>query len=227
MTVPDPSINMPVAEIIDIVRNVTGRVDPNDPQFTDAKMLNYIERFYTLQMPTDIRVNEQRQWLEFDITSLTADPLPINLQNVLGTGEQYSTLEPPVYVDGFRSEWYQDPGDFFARWPETQTYEPTRPFAILYYNNELIFRPPPKPGNTYHIKIAAYRNVIGLTDTSALIPNNYLWRYIAYGASMNIFADFNEMDQYQQTKMVWKTYRETVYARTYQQNMNQRSIPSF
>lgn len=213
-------------ELVTIMRNVTGRLDRSDPQYTDEIMLGFLADFIELESSQEIRINELYGWWDFDIDPATENPLPVDLQAPFGgNGQQYTTIGPLVYIDGFRCWWYQDPGAFFARWPDTQLYQPTRPLSVLYYNNELTFRNP--PDRQYRVRISAYR-VNQLTNPdSQSITSDYLYRYFAYGASRNVFADAGELDQWREYEPVFRDYKAKVYARTYQQNMNQRSTPSF
>lgn len=221
------------SDLITIVRNVTGRVDNSDPLFTDQIMLQYINDFYVLEMGQDLRITERNTWWEFTIDQTTpgSAPLPINLnlplQNIAvppAPQIQFTTIGPPAYIEGFEVWWYQDPQQFYARWPETQLYVPSRPIAILYYNNELVFRQPPDA--LYNVKIQAYQMELEIPP-GGMIANDYLWRYICYGAAMDIFADYGEMDKWNEIYPAFQRYRANVYGRTYQQNMSQRSTPKF
>ena len=44
------------------MRNVTGRVDSSDPQFTNEIMLGYANDFLTLEMGQEMRLKERRTW---------------------------------------------------------------------------------------------------------------------------------------------------------------------
>lgn len=213
------------ADIISLLRNVTGRNDNSNPMFTDLVMLGYVNDFLSLEMPQDVRLYENKTWWEFDLLGIEdanyVDPVPVDLQT-LG----YSTIGPPIYIAGFDSHWFQDPANFYAKWPETQTYTPQRPVDVLYYNNELVFRAP--PDQTYAVKLAAYRveaTFDNNIDDTAI--NDYLWRYAAYGAALDIFSDFGELEQYNKYYPIFMRYRSLVYARTNQQLMVDRTFPQF
>jgi hypothetical protein len=219
------------AEIIQIVRNVTGRVDASDPLFTDTIMLGYVNDFLNLEMPQDARLFENKTWWEFTIDEDTADPYPVDLA-ALG----FSTIGPPSYVwvenettptqiNRFDLFWYQDPGVFYAKWPQVEGATRQRPQDVLYYNNTLTFRGP--PDQEYTIQIQANRIEAVLDSPSDEITNSYFWRYAAYGAALDIFSDYGEMDKFDQTKPAFMRYRSMVYARTNQQYQNQRTYPTF
>ncbi len=133
------------SDIIQIMRNVTGRVDASDPQFTDEIMLGYINDYLTLEKSTEVRLKEKRTWWEFTINASTLDPMPVNLQSPqdMPDGTQFTTIGSFCTADGFEVFWYEDPTQFYAIWPETQLYTPQRPTYVLYYNNTLTFRGPP------------------------------------------------------------------------------------
>lgn len=214
------------ADLILILRNVTGRVDASDPLFTDTIMLQYLQDFTQLQSTQDIRIFKNRTWWEFNLDpDISPDPYPVNLQDIVLIDGQVgaSTIEPPCYADGFPVFWYQDPTEFYAIWPETQTYQPQRPTYVLYYNNELTFRGPPDKETL--IKIAAYQVEIQITN--GVLNQDYLYRYICYGAALDIFSDFGEMDKWREIFPAYQRYRALVYSRTYSQYQNQRPSPEF
>ena len=64
------------ADLILILRNVTGRVDASDPQFTDAIMLQYLQDFIQLQSTQDIRIFKNMTWYEF-LLDPDASPNPL------------------------------------------------------------------------------------------------------------------------------------------------------
>ena len=213
------------SDLILILRNVTGRVDASDPQFTDSIMLQYLQDFIQLQSTQDIRIFKNKTWFEFNFGPGSLNPYPIDLQNIVLINGQVgaSTIEPPAYADGFPIFWYQDPAEFYGIWPETQTYQPQRPTYVLYYNNELDFKGP--PDKDYTIKIAAYQVEIEITN--GMLNQDYLYRYICYGAALDIFSDFGEMDKWNEIFRAYQRYRALVYSRTYSQYQNQRPSPEF
>lgn len=213
------------ADLINIVRNITGRVDASDPQFTNEIMLQYIQDFIQLQSTQDVRLFKNRTWYEFTYGPGDSDPFDVNLQDIVLINGHVgaSTIEPPCYADGFPVFWYQSPQEFYQIWPETQTYTPQRPTYVLYYNNQLTFRGP--PDRDYTIKIAAYQVELQVTNDG--LDQDYLYRYICYGTALDIFSDFGEMDKWRDIFQAYQRYRALVYARTYSQYQNQRPSPEF
>ncbi len=212
-----------------ILRNVTGRVDSSDPQFTDEIMTTYLQNFINLSATQDVRLFKQMTWYEFTYGPTDLNPFPVNLQTLVLNNSQTpsqvgaSTIGPPAYADGFPVFWYQNPQEFYGIWPETQTYTPQRPTYVLYYNNELTFRGP--PDKEYAMKIQAYQVEIQITNN--LLPQEYLYRYICYGTALDIFSDFGEMDKWRDIFQAFQRYRALVYSRTYCQYQNQRPSPEF
>lgn len=216
------------SDIIQIMRNVTGRIDSSDPLFTDSIMLGYANDFLNLIMPQEVRLFENKTWWLFTLTTASADPLPVDLTNLTDPGGNAfgaTTIGPPAYAAGHDLQWFQSPALFFGKWPETQSYLEQRPVDVLYYNNELIFRGP--PDQDYEIKISAYKVEPVLASEGELLDNDYFWRYVAYGASLDLFSDYGETDNYAKYYPVFKRYRSLVYSRTNQQLMSQRTFPTF
>lgn len=223
------------ASVIQIMRNVTGRVDKNDPAFTDAIMYDYLNAFLQQQHPQEVRIYENKTWWDFSIDTTTDDPMDVDLDE-LG----FSTIGPIAYISyttgdtsSFKLFWYEDPKDFYRRWPWNQQFVEQMPTAVLYYNNQLTFRGP--PDQLYNIRISAYKidySFVGGSNSNSQstlsnVPSAYLTRYLAYGASLDILSDFGEMDRYQEVFQVYRRYRGQVMARTWDQLESQRTAPEF
>ena len=223
------------ASVIQIMRNVTGRVDKLDPAFTDAIMYDYLNAFLQQEHPQEVRLFQNQTWWDFSIDTTTADPLPVDL-DTLG----FSTINAPAYIsyttgsnNSFKLFWYEDPAQFYARWPWNQVFTPQMPTYVLYYDKKLTFRGP--PDQLYNIRISAYNidySFIGGTNTNigsilAEVPQAYLSRYLAYGASLDILSDYGEMDKYNEVWGVYRRYRGQVLARTWNQLQSQRTGPDF
>jgi hypothetical protein len=214
------------ADLILILRNVTGRVDNTDPQFTDAIMTQYLQNFISLSSTQEIRLFKNYTWWEFEFGPDGSNPYPFDLESiVLSNGNTgASTIGPLCYASGFPVVWHENPREFYALWPESQTtFTPQRPTHVLYYNNALTFRGP--PDIDYNIKIQAYSLEIQLTTTG--LQADYLYRYVAYGAALDIFSDFGEMDRWNEIFPVFRRYRSLVYSRTNSQYQSQRPSPEF
>lgn len=223
------------ANVIQIMRNVTGRVDKNDPAFTDPIMFDYLNAFVQQEHPQEVRLFQNQTWWDFAIGPSTTDPLLVDLDE-LG----FSTINAPAYIGyttgaltSFTLFWYENPKEFYARWPWQQVFTPQMPTDVLYYNNELTFRGP--PDQVYSVRISAYKidySFAGGSNTNAgsilaNVPQAYLTRYFAYGAALDILSDYGEMDKYNEVFQVYRRYRAQVLARTWNQLSSQRTAPDF
>ncbi len=242
MATTGPVLSWPKSNVIQIMRNVTGRVDRNDPSFTDEIMYDYLNAFLQQEHPQEVQIFQNRTWWDFTIDEDTDDPLPVDLDalgfsSIGGTAYVGYTTEP---FTSFKLWWYQDPNQFYARWPWEQVFTPQMPTAVLYYDNQLTFRGP--PDQEYNIRISAYQIDYSFAGGSITTPENsvlsgmgsgdtqlraYLMRYLAYGASLNIFSDYGEMDRYNEIFQVYRRHRAQVLARTWNQLSNQRTAPDF
>jgi len=221
--------------VIQILRNVTGRVDRNDPAFTDAIMVDYINYFIQNEHPQEVQIFGDETWWDFNITPTTANPLPVDL-DFLG----FSTINAPalisnpnVPVNSFPLNWYENPAQFYTIWPWNNVFIAQMPTYVLYYNNELTFRG--LPDTTYNIRISAYKinlsfpggTLRNTNSTLSKVPVAYLTRYLAYGTALDILSDFGEMDKYNEVMQVYRRYRAQVLARTWNQLSSQRILPQY
>ncbi len=246
--IPWPKDGNTGSNILQIIRNVTGRVDRSDPAFTDAIMLDYLNGFVQQEHPQEVQIFENRTWWDFTIDPTTENPYPVDL-DALG----FSSINAPAYIsftdpalnpNTFQLFWYENPYQFYARWPWNNVFTPQMPTYVLYYNNELTFRGP--PDQMYNVRISAYKidysfeggtlnnsgsilQGTGTTNTSNLknAPRTYLTRYFAYGAALDILSDYGEMDKYNEVFQVYRRYRAQVMARTWNQLQSQRTAPDF
>jgi len=227
------------ASVIQIMRNVTGRVDKNDPAFTDPIMFDYLNAFVQQEHPQEVQLFQNRTWWDFTIDETSPDPFPVDL-DALGFSSinspayiSFPITPPPVNPNTFELFWYLNPKDFYARWPWNNIFTPQMPTYVLYYDNALTFRGP--PDQEYNVRISAYKidySFAGGSNTNAgsilaNVPNAYLTRYFAYGASLDILSDYGEMDKYNEVFQVYRRYRGQVLARTWDQLSSQRTGPDF
>jgi hypothetical protein len=219
-------------DVINIMRNVTARTDASDPLFTNQIMLGYANDFLSLIMPQEVRLYENYTWWNFNIDPTTPNPMPVNLE-ALG----YTTLEPPAYIiytntfavpnyeNMFHLSWFQNPANFFEKWPQLTPNTPQRPQDVLYYNNELLFRGP--PDQEYGVMINAYKVEATLPEMQSALEASYFWRYVAYGASIDLFNDYGEDDKVQRIMPAFNRYKSLVVGRTNLQLQSQRAFPTF
>lgn len=236
-----PVLSTPLRYILQIIRNLTGRVDFNDPAFTDSILIDYLNRFVQQHHPQEIQIYENRTWWDFTVNPTTPDPLVVDL-DALG----FSYINAPAFInttglkeDAFELVWYQDPKEYYIQYPLNVITTPQMPRAVLYYNNELKFSSP--IDKTYNIRISAYKidySFAGgtLTNTSSILnstsqfpdsPRAYLTTYFAHGAALLILSEYGEMDRYNEVYQVFRKYKNQVLARTWFQLSSQRTKPDF
>lgn len=91
------------------VRRVTGR--PSINQLTDAELIDYINSFLVYDFPLHTRDFYNRQTYSFQLTPSVA---VYSIQAIKNT---YSNFEPPLYVDGFLSQYFQNEQGFYSLYP--------------------------------------------------------------------------------------------------------------
>lgn len=115
-----------------------------------------------------------------------------------------------------------------------QAYVAERPRAVLFWNNQFTFRP--IPDQVYPITLQGYITQVQFTNPTdpneELIPNESPllteWGLlIAYGASVEIFADRGDNQAYNEVYIIMKRYEAVALNRTIQQYESQRGLPRF
>jgi len=122
----------------------------------------------------------------------------------------------------------------------SETYMPNRPQGILYFpsaplsdatqavrdaRNMFVLRP--VPDQTYLVKMQGIQIPKPLTNVGDVPYRTDLGPLIAYGASLEIFADFNQMDQYDQAQVQYQRYKDISMQDTYEEYLYERSVPAF
>ena len=88
------------------VRAVTGT--PSSDQLTDVQIDEYINNYYTLTMPFELKEQIENQFLDFK---------SVVGQDIYTFPGGYFTDQPGAYADGFPLIFYQDPDIFYQDWP--------------------------------------------------------------------------------------------------------------
>lgn len=95
-----------LADIKTKVRSLTGANSTD--QLSDADLSNYINNYYTLTMPFELKEQIQLEFIKFNtFAGQDVYPFPGN----------FLTDQPMCYADGFPLIFYQDPDVFFQDWP--------------------------------------------------------------------------------------------------------------
>jgi hypothetical protein len=109
-----------------------------------------------------------------------------------------------------------------------QAYQPARPQGVLFYNNEFTFRP--IPDQVYQITMQGFITQIALDAVANpnQLPLQTEWgQLIAYGASLDIFADRSDLGAYNNFFPLFKRYENVALGRYVEQFENAQSVPRF
>ena len=109
-----------------------------------------------------------------------------------------------------------------------QAYQPARPQGVLFYNNQLTFRP--IPDQVYQITLQGFITQIALDDGNNpnQLPLQTEWgQLIAYGASLEIFSDRGDVVAYNEYYPIFKRYENVALGRYVQQFSDAQAVPRF
>ncbi len=98
---------------------------------------------------------------------------------------------------------------------------PSRPFAMLFYNNTITLRP--VPDQPYAINFYVDARPTQLFNTTSVPQLEELWQYISYGAAKKIFEDKMDMDSVQMIMPEFEKQELLCLRRTLVQLTNSRA----
>ena len=105
---------------------------------------------------------------------------------------------------------------------ETFTYQPSRPNAMLYFDDKFVVRP--VPDKAYKVQMEVYRRPTDMMNDGTAKPElEQWWQYIAYGASKKIFEDRTDLESVQLIMTEYKKQESLVLRRTIVQQTEQRT----
>lgn len=120
------------------------------------------------------------------------------------------------------------------------TYMAAKPMGILYYrgaylsnslpdtrNNQNYFVLRPVPDQVYAVRLRGIQVPAALANDTDVPFRSDLGPLIAYGTSLDIFSDYNQMDQYRETMVEYERYKSVCLQDTIEEYLYQRSIPKF
>lgn len=120
------------------------------------------------------------------------------------------------------------------------TYLPNRPQSILFFKSQRLtnstlatrdttnmFVLRPVPDQVYEIKMQGIQIPAELVNATDVPFRTDLGPLIAYGASLEIFSDFNQQDLYDQTLTQYNRYKDVSMQDTFEEYLYQRSVPAF
>lgn len=144
-------------------------------------------------------------------------------QTILGIDTAVGTIN---YVTGaFNVTFNTAPAASATIYDNYQGYQPARPQGVLWYNNVFTFRP--IPDQVYSITMQGYINQTQFTLSSDSPLQSEWGLLIAYGASVEIFADRGDNAAYVETYQIMKRYENVALGRTVQQYEASQSVPRF
>jgi len=103
----------------------------------------------------------------------------------------------------------------------TVPYTPGRPTSVLFFDDQFVVRP--VPDSCYKISIEAWKNPLEFLANSDNPELNEWWQFIALGASLKVFEDQAEIEEYAKFLPIFEKYKLLIQRRTIVQQTNQRT----
>lgn len=179
------------------VRSLTGR--KSESQMTTAQLDDYINEYYTLQMPLDLDLEESQEFWTGE-TADGVDNVPLDAEVLI--------IKPPLTVAGYPMELVDEPVRFYALYPKSgEPYTENRPDTALYYGRVLILRPPPDGIYQLHAPCLTIPYVL----TAGQGPNRDAWgRLLCLGTSILIFGSKGEREAVERLQPAYDGQRALV-----------------
>lgn len=108
---------------------------------------------------------------------------------------------------------------------QTRPYVPSRPEAVLFFDNQFILRP--VPDKAYRVSIEAFIAPTELIAASQSPDLKQWWQYIAYGAAKKILEDRLDTETIVQINPEFEKQGRLVLRKTIAQITNQRTATIF
>lgn len=105
------------------------------------------------------------------------------------------------------------------------TYNPGRPYNVLFWNNELTIRP--VPDNVYLCEIEAYQTPAQFMQTTDSPILNQWWQYIAYGTAREILRERQDMEGVENLREGFERQEALVLERQSIEEIGQPNITLF
>lgn len=102
-----PGLPNTLGDIITKVRRITK--SPNQNQITDSQIIQYINTYYIYDFPEELRLkNTFTNWV------FTTQP---NQETYAFPTDLYTSIEPPLYINGYQSFFTQSQDSFYLLYP--------------------------------------------------------------------------------------------------------------
>ena len=126
------------------------------------------------------------------------------------------------YVTGaFTLTFNADTQPLAPIWFEGILYQPGKPLAMLYYNDEFTIRP--VPDKTYSVQIEVDVRPTQLINQTDVPYLEQWWTYIAYGAARRIFQDRMDLESVAMIDPEFRLQERLVLRTTLTQQANERT----
>lgn len=102
-------------------------------------------------------------------------------------------------------------------------FNPGRPIAMLFYDNEIKFYPP--PDTAYKFKCKAWKRLVPTTSSTSTPLLDQWGPALAIGTARDMAAEYGEIDLYQELQALYKEQIRYVLNRTTQNMTNERAFP--
>ena len=158
-------------------------------------------------------------------TFFITDGFQVLQDNGLGqlTGDGTGTIN---YTTGaFVANFANAPAATLTIYCKYQGYQGNRPQGCLFFNNEFTMRP--VPDAVYQILMQGYIVPSPLVNPGDILPQEEWGEYVAYGASLDIFSDRGDQENYDRYFPVFKRFENVALARTIQQYSSEQSVGRF
>lgn len=162
----------------------------------------------------------------FTITAVAGASITINVDSTSydtyeGGGLMKKQAGTVNYTTGaITLEWGTAPDNGAAIEAQYVPYVASRPRTVLFFHNQLIFRP--IPDRAYKVETEVYQVPTELLNANQLPELRQWWQLIALGASLKIFEDTQNMDDYEKVYPLYQQQETLANRRTIKQQSSQR-----
>ena len=130
------------------------------------------------------------------------------------------------YITGAVSiNWVQAPDNGAVIEAMYVPYVASRPRDVLLFDNEFHFRP--IPNKAYKVEVVAYVPPTELLNTDQSPEINQWWQLLSLGASLKIFEDNGDFEQYSKYRSIFEEQMLLVNRRTIKQQTSRRVVTPF
>jgi hypothetical protein len=106
-----------------------------------------------------------------------------------------------------------------------QGYAANRPQGVMFFQNEFTIRP--VPDQVYQIQMQGFIIPVTLVNDADTPPQQEWGPLIAYGASLDIFSDRGDLENYERYYPIMKRWENVALSRTIQQYTPMQSVGRF